>query len=783
MKKIILLLTLFLVITSVKAQNEFITTWKTDNPGTSTDFQITIPTTGGGYNYDVDWGDTNTDLGVTGNITHTYTAIGTYIVTITGTFPRIYFNNGGDGDKLLSIDQWGTNPWTSMLGSFFGCNNMVINATDTPDLSGVTNLGQMFWNCTTFNQDIGNWDVSNVTIMTDMFRGANSFNQDISGWNTSNVTFMNAMFNSASSFDQDLGGWDVSNVTLMGQMFAGVTLSTANYDSLLIGWSTQTLQPNVTFDGGNNSKYCNGKAARLILTNAPNNWTINDGGFLCSATDYFITTWKTDNPGTSNSTSITIPTTGGGYSYDVDWDNDGTFDELGITGDVTHDFGAAGTYTIQIRSGGAFPRIYFNNGGDKSKLLSIDQWGTNPWTSMESSFFGCNNMVLNATDSPDLSGVTSTGQMFYNCLTFNQDIGNWDVSNVTSMFSMFGNAFSFNQDIGGWDVSMVTNMSQMFQQASFFNQDIGGWNVSIVTNMQQMFLSAISFNQNLGGWDVGNVTNMQQMFLGAVIFNQDIGSWNVSNVTNMNNMFRDTAFFNQNIGGWNTSKVTNMDEMFRGAISFNQDISGWNTSIVSNMGIMFQSATSFNQDIGSWDVSNVTNMINMFHNATSFNQDIGSWDVSKVTIMTSMFLNVTLSTANYDNLLIGWSALTLKPNVTFDGGNSKYCNGEAARLILTDAPNSWIITDGGFDCTGLGVEDYNLSNSLSLYPNPSRDIFYVKGLKEKTTIDIYSITGSLIFEEQQYEGGKVDISRLSSGVYFVRITTKSGIAIKKFIKQ
>lgn len=54
--------------------------------------------------------------------------------------------------------------------------------------------------------------------------------------------------------------------------------------------------------------------------------------------DYFITTWKTDNAGTSNSTSITIPTTGGGYNYDVDWDNDGTFDQLGITGDVTHDF-------------------------------------------------------------------------------------------------------------------------------------------------------------------------------------------------------------------------------------------------------------------------------------------------------------------------------------------------------------------------------------------------------------------------------------------------------------
>ncbi|CAM1369592.1 protein of unknown function [Tenacibaculum soleae] len=89
----------------------------------------------------------------------------------------------------------------------------------------------------------------------------------------------------------------------------------------------------------------------------------------------FITTWKTDNPGTSSATSITIPTISGGYNYDVDWDNDGVFDELGVTGSVTHDFLSAGNYTIQIR--GNFPRIFFNNGGDKEKNTfgrSMGRW-------------------------------------------------------------------------------------------------------------------------------------------------------------------------------------------------------------------------------------------------------------------------------------------------------------------------------------------------------------------------------------------------------------------------
>ncbi len=53
----------------------------------------------------------------------------------------------------------------------------------------------------------------------------------------------------------------------------------------------------------------------------------------------FITTWKTDNPGVSCSSCITIPTTGGGYNYDVDRENDGVYDDFGVSGDIMYDYG------------------------------------------------------------------------------------------------------------------------------------------------------------------------------------------------------------------------------------------------------------------------------------------------------------------------------------------------------------------------------------------------------------------------------------------------------------
>jgi len=70
--------------------------------------------------------------------------------------------------------------------------------------------------------------------------------------------------------------------------------------------------------------------------------------------------------------------------------------------------------------------------------------------------------------------------------------------------------------------------------------------------------------------------------------------------------------------------------------------------------------------------------------------------VSSVTGMNRMFFGVTLSAANYNNLLIGWAELPLKKDVEFHGGGSQYSAGAAtdARQRIIDDFN-WVITDGG----------------------------------------------------------------------------------------
>jgi surface protein len=262
----------------------------------------------------------------------------------------------------------------------------------------------------------------------------------------------------------------------------------------------------------------------------------------------FIILVKTDNVGTSDTKNFTIPTTGSGYNYKVVTSEQTLTNQIG---DVTLSWINPGTYEVKIS--GDFPRIFFNNGGDRLKLLEVKNWGNIVWKDFSSAFRGCSNMDITAEDTPNLSIVTSLNNCFRGCSSLingNGSISGWNVGNVTGMNFMFSGCTNFNGDISNWNVSNVINMGNMFERATAFNQDIGNWNVSKVIDMSFMFYDANSFNQNIGSWNVGNVTSMPSMFERATSFNQDIGNWNVSKVTNMRLMFYNTNSFNQNLSSW-----------------------------------------------------------------------------------------------------------------------------------------------------------------------------------------------------------------------------------------
>ena len=98
---------------------------------------------------------------------------------------------------------------------------------------------------------------------------------------------MSLMFDGATSFDQNLANWNIVNVEVFDNFMSGVTLSTANYDALLIGWNAtlQSAYPfstigyptNISFSGGDSQYTSAATSARNNLINRFS-WTITDGG-------------------------------------------------------------------------------------------------------------------------------------------------------------------------------------------------------------------------------------------------------------------------------------------------------------------------------------------------------------------------------------------------------------------------------------------------------------------------------------------------------------------------
>ncbi len=298
---------------SVAVISAFLTSWKTDNTGTSADNQITLPlVANGSYSFTAYWGDGSSDT-ITAwdaaEVTHTYPSTGTYEVIIDGECTGWSFANTGDEEKLIEISNWGHLSFGDTSQQFHGCSNLTITAGDVPDLSTTSSLVRAFGSCSTltdipginnwdtsnveylqytfsyaskFNSDISLWNTSKVIIMEGMFSNAALFNQDISDWDTGNVESMFGMFWNASSFDQDLGEWDISSVTTMINMFTSSGLSTANYNALLSGWAALAqdtgVKPNVQFYADSIKYSPSAASARAVLTGAPNNWSITDGG-------------------------------------------------------------------------------------------------------------------------------------------------------------------------------------------------------------------------------------------------------------------------------------------------------------------------------------------------------------------------------------------------------------------------------------------------------------------------------------------------------------------------
>ena len=579
--------------------------------------------------------------------------------------------------------------------------------------SHVTNIDNMFENCTIFDQDISGWDTSRVTSMKGTFKGCSTFNQDISRWDVSKVTTMESAFEECTSFNQDLSGWNTVSLTNLSHTFAGCS----SFNSSLNNWNVgQVTQLDRTFAGATSF-------------NQPlSNWNV---GMAYTLRECFA--------GAVN------------FNQDISAWNVERVEDMQYTfagaSSFNQDLSVWDTASLLNLEGTFKDAVLFNS--------DLSLWNTSQAVTLSSTFQGATsfNQPLNDWNVANVSTMQST---FAGAVAFNQPLNNWDVSNVRGSFPMYGmfeGATLFNQDLSSWCVPDIEYVTKFDEGAVSWSEPKPPWgfcgtantegfaftistadsvdpsarwsleypdglpgtfkvfkdgelvassgevNVTNVTDQYgnialfvpenttttfkiQVTAPCVKVNYytavNKGlqkftvddfGVDVNryefaiydadlevpatlpsHITKMARMFKGSNRFNQDLSGWDVSNIVDAQDAFTECTAFNGNLSGWVLTSLRQATRMFSKCTSFNQPIGDWKLSDLRIVYEMFYRCTSFNQDLSDWNVSTVFNFEGMFYGCTAFNKPLNSWNMSAASNLRSMFRGAS----SFNQPLDGW---------------------------------------------------------------------------------------------------------------------------------
>ena len=572
-----------------------------------------------------------------------------------------------------------------MESAFKGASLMAYAATDAPDLSGVTDMSNMFANANRFNGDLSSWSVSQVTDMSYMFSAASDFDQPLNGWDVSSVTDMSNMFSSAAVFDRPLNGWNVSSVTDMSNMFS----SAAVFDRPLNGWNVSSV-----------TDMSNMFYSAFAFNQSLNNWNVSD---VTDMTDMFharlyqnLGNWyvvanatsiaRNDVPGVVAELSMqnTVlnghsTTYGIGKGGDSDLFKIANGNELNMTS-----VEAKSSYRVNVTTSES---SVFENGGNWRVLgITVTESANtaptvNAGTDQEITEGDTVTLAGTATDvdpEDDLTHVWSHDSALSISLDDSALTPSFTVPNVSEETAV---EFTLTVSDGTTQVSdriIITiigsvNTAQTADAGAFITtwqtgaagesitipvggatgtytvdwgdgntsvnvtgdqthvyEDAGTYVVRISGDFTRIYLNEDPSNADklvsIEQWGDTRWESMISAFHGAsnmVYRATDVPV--LSDVTSMRYMFYDASSFDGNLSGWDVSHVIDMTGAFWGASSFDGDLSSWNVSRVTDMSSMLSGASSFDGNLSGWDVSHVTDMYTMFNQANAFDQNLGKW--------------------------------------------------------------------------------------------------------------------------------------------------------------
>jgi hypothetical protein len=86
----------------------------------------------------------------------------------------------------------------------------------------------------------------------------------------------------------------------------------------------------------------------------------------------------------------------------------------------------------------------------------------------------------------------------------------------------------------------------------------------------------------------------------------------------------------------------------------------------------------------------------------------------------------------------------------------------------------------------LGIAENDLE-TFKIYPNPSRDLVYIslQSVSDKVNVQILDVQGKMILDANQSlidANTSIDVSKIQSGIYFMKVSADGKSTVKKWIK-
>ena len=541
--------------------------------------------------------------------------------------------NEGSAEALLRVEQFGTVQWQTMKNAFRGCKKLQFAAgIDTPDLSKVIDMSNMFYGCTSFNQSLNNWDVSKVTDMSYMFYGCTSFNQPLDNWDVSQVTDMRGMFSGCISFNQPLNNWNVSQVQKMS-------------------------------DRGYFYKY--GMFSRCTSFNQSlNNWDVSKVTDMGSMFD--------------GCTSFNQPLNNWNVSQVKDMQN--------MFGDCT-------SFNQPLNNWDVSQVTYMNwmFYGCTSFNQPLDNWDVSQVTYMNRMFKGCTSFnqdlgmwKLERCQGLDLDNCGMSVENYSKSL-----VGWASQTNINQNLQLNAGGLKYN-------ASGKAARKQLREEKSWYIRgDFDANGRPFITRWKGEAGKELRIPINGDGYRLiikrasdGSVlvTENDCRYTYGYTPTEDgellveAGAERVKSIW-MNWGSAEALLRVEQFGTvvWQT-----MQNAFQGCtnLQFAAGIDAPDLSQVTDMIGMFAGCTAFNQPLNNWDVSHVTDMSNMFYGCTSFNQDLGMWKLEKCGELG--LYNCGMSVENYSKSLVGWAAqANIKQGLNLYARGLKYnASSKAAREKL-----------------------------------------------------------------------------------------------------